>query len=232
MQVHQFRYAADNLAYLICAEHSALAIDPGAVTEILSFLEANGLKLRAVTNTHTHPDHTTGNAAILDKTGAEYLAPADLIGRESLTLEDNRIDVYHTPGHTEDSLIFHLDGRLVTGDTLFTGKAGRCFTGDPKRFLRSIKLIMGFPEDTVIYGGHDYVLEYLDTAAAIEPENPAVEEFRSRYNPDHVCSTLADEFRINPTLRFNTDSLTAVLKERGLAAESEYDRWRSVLSIV
>ncbi len=232
MQFYQFRYGQDNLAYLICGKKTALAVDPGAVEEILSFLTASGLKLQAVVNTHSHPDHTGGNVAILAATDAEYFTCEELIGRNSLVLEGHRICIYHTPGHTEDSLIFHVDSALITGDTLFTGKVGRCFTGDRQQFLQSIKMIMRFPEETVIYGGHDYVLEYLNTAAKIEPGNTAIEEFRRRYDPRRVCSTLAEEFRMNPTLRFNTDSMIAVLKQRGLAVDTEYDRWCSVLSIV
>lgn len=232
MQFHQFRYGQDNLAYLICGEKTALAVDPGAVSEILSFLAAAGIKLQAVVNTHSHPDHTSGNTAILAATDAEYFTPEELIGRSSLVLEGRHINIYHTPGHTEDSLIYHVDSTLITGDTLFTGKVGRCFTGDRQRFLQSVKFIMDFPPETVIYGGHDYVLEYLDTAARIEPENEAIAEFRRSYDPARVCSTLADEFRINPTLRFNTDSLASVLKQRGLPADTEYDRWCSILSIV
>ncbi|MCF8120673.1 MAG: MBL fold metallo-hydrolase [Deltaproteobacteria bacterium] len=232
MRIRQFRYAADNLAYLIYGENAALAVDPGAVEDMLTFLEKSGLTLQAVVNTHSHPDHTTGNKSILEQTKAVFMDTEILLKEPFLELEGDRIAVYHTPGHTQDSVIFQVDRSLVTGDTLFTGKAGRCFTGDLARFLKSIKRIMAFPSRTVIYGGHDYVLEYMDTAKAIEPNNTAIDDFLETYTPDHVCSTLADEYRINPTLRFNTDSLIHVLKERGLATATEYERWQSVMSIV
>ena len=232
MHIRQFRYGADNLAYLICGKTAAIAVDPGAVEDMLGYMNQSGLTLQTVVNTHTHPDHTTGNKALLRQSRAAYRDMASLLEESSLELEGNRIAVHHTPGHTEDSVVFQVDRSLLTGDTLFTGKAGRCFTGNLARFLESIKKIMAFPEDTVIYGGHDYVIEYMETAKAIEPHNTAIEDFLKTYTPDHVCSTLADEYRINPTLRFNTDSLIHVLKERGLATATEYERWQSVMSIV
>lgn len=232
MDIQQFRYGEDNLAYLICAKTAALAVDPGATDEILSFLDRFGLKLEYVINTHTHADHTVGNAAVLDVTGADYISPADLRKQKYLELAGNRIDIFHTPGHSEDALVFHFGNTLVTGDTLLTGKAGRCFTGDLKRFFTSIKLIMAFPDDTIIYGGHDYVLEYMATAKKIEPANTAIDAFAAQYDPTRVCSTLADEYQINPTLRFNTDSIIDVLKQSGLPVETELDRWQSIMSIV
>lgn len=232
MKIRQFKYASDNLAYLLYHDARGMAIDPGAVGDMLAFLETSGIQLAYVVNTHTHPDHTSGNAAMIEATGAEYLDTASLIRRSFLELAGKRIDVFHTPGHSEDSVIFHVDDTLVTGDTLFTGKAGRCFTGDLEEFLASIKRIMSFPDETVIYGGHDYVLEYMETAKQIEPGNQAINAFLAAYNPEHVRSTLADEYRINPTLRFNRAPMIDILKGRGLAVETEYDRWRSVMSIV
>jgi hydroxyacylglutathione hydrolase len=232
MEIKQFRYGVDNLAYVIHEGTVALTVDPGAVEEILSFVTSAGLQLQAVVNTHTHPDHMIGNEAIVAATGADYIAPAELIRRGYLELEQKRLDIHHTPGHTEDSLVLYFDGVLVTGDTLFTGKAGRCFTGDLEKFLASIQWIMALPENTVIYGGHDYVLEYLETARQVEPENAAIEAFAARYDPAPACSTLADEYQINPTLRFNTPELIAVLEARGLPVGTEYERWQSVMSIV
>ena len=232
MKIKQFRYSADNLAYLVYDETRAVAIDPGAVNDILAFLRQAGIQLKYIVNTHTHPDHTTGNGPLVNETGAQYLDMDTLMNKKSISLPGGSISVHHTPGHSPDSVVFYFDNVLVAGDTLFNGKVGRCFTGDLKGFLSSIKFIMSFPDDTVVYSGHDYVLEYMETAKAIEPDNNAVEEFISRYNPGHVYSTLAEEFRINPTLRFNTRELIDILKARGLPVATEYDRWQSVMSIV
>ena len=58
MEIKQFRYSADNLAYLIYDESQAIAIDPGAVNDILAFLNQSDIELTYVANTHTHPANT------------------------------------------------------------------------------------------------------------------------------------------------------------------------------
>ena len=238
MEIKQFKYAADNLAYLIYDNDNTdnnnrgIAVDPGATEEIMAFIKQRGIELSYVVNTHTHADHTSGNSSILKSTNAEYLDMASLIDEGSIELSGELIRVYHTPGHTRDSVVFHFEGILLTGDTLLTGKAGRCFTGDLKRFLESMKLIMSLPDETIIYGGHDYVEEYMQTAKMVEPHNKAIEAFLAKYKPDKVFSTLAEEYKINPTLRFNEKSVIEVLRKKGLPVETEYERWCSIKSIV
>ncbi len=232
MKIKQFRYAADNLGYLLYNRNAAMAVDGGAVDAMVSFIRKNGLELTYVTNTHSHPDHTSGNQALLDRSNAEFLNHRRLIDIGHVTLEGEKIAVYHTPGHTEDSIIFYFKGVLVTGDTLFNGKAGRCFSGNTRGFLESIKLIMGFPEDTVIYAGHDYVEEYMATARGLEPNNPHIDGYLAQYDPNHVCSLLKDEMHVNPSLRFNDERMISVLKTRGFKIESAYDRWMSIMNLV
>lgn len=233
MHIQQFRYDVDdNLGYLLYGEKSAMAVDPGAVEEMVSFLGKRGLTLQTIVNTHSHPDHTIGNDAMRSKTGADIIDMNTLISNPVLHLESERIEVYHTPGHSQDSVIFHVGSDLITGDTLLVGKAGRCFTGDLDRYFESIRLIMTFPDATMIYGGHDYVLEYMETARKIEPDNPAIDEFLKTYSPDLVRSTLAREYQINPTLRFNAEPLITILEAHGLPVETALDRWRSIMSLV
>jgi len=232
MNIKQFRYSADNLGYLIYGKRSAMAIDGGAAGDILDFVEANNLELHYVTNTHSHMDHTTGNAALLKGSGASFLEYGKLIEDGSVEIEGEIIKVYPTPGHTDDCIVFYLDNTLISGDTLFIGKVGRCFTGDHKRFLESVKLIMEFPEDTEIYPGHDYVEEYLDFVRMFEPDNPDVDPVHKSYDPNHVRSTLEQEFRIDPFLRFNDKKIISILESRNLPCSTESERWESLLSIM
>ncbi len=46
-----------------------------------------------------------------------------------IVIDDFEIEVLDTPGHTDDSLSFSVDGCLITGDTLFNGTVGNCFSG-------------------------------------------------------------------------------------------------------
>jgi hydroxyacylglutathione hydrolase len=71
----------------------------------------------------------------------------------------------------------------------------------------------------------------LDFAKYLEPENKDIDCFLQNYDPAHVRSTLGEELKVNPYLRFNTPEMMAVLEKRGLSTNTEEDRWRSLMSI-
>lgn len=231
LSIQQFKYASDNLGYVIHGGREAMAVDGGAVTDILSFLASRGLELRYVTNTHGHPDHTPGNARLLEGTDARLVKPLDAAAKATLLLEGERIEVQPAPGHTRDCVTFHLPDCMITGDTLFNGTVGNCFSGDMKAFYDTIKRLMALPDRTRVYAGHDYVTESMAFARLMEPDNPHIETFLATYDPKHVCSTLADERRVNPYVRFNDPDIIRVLEQRGLPVATEYERWESIMSL-
>ena len=57
MKVKQFRYSKDNLGYLVYGSKTAIAIDPGAVNGMISFAKEIKVKIKYVTNTHSHYNH-------------------------------------------------------------------------------------------------------------------------------------------------------------------------------
>jgi len=247
--LEQFR-CGDNLAYLLYGQREAVAIDGVAWEEILGFLDKHGLTLTYVTNTHGHFDHTGGNEPLLHHTRARYLDNNEFSDGEAIVIEGEAIRVYRTPGHTADSVCFHTGskasrpgevpptasaliagGFLLTGDTLFNGTVGNCFSGDQRAFFRSIKRLMSLPGDTLIYAGHDYVRDSVAMAKQLEPDNRDIDRFRQTYDPDHVYSTLAEELKINPYLRFNAPAIIALLKEYDLPCATEEERWLSLMSI-
>jgi len=231
LKVKQFRYGADNLGYLVYGSESALIVDGGAAEAILSFIADRRLSLRLVANTHGHADHTGGNRTLLAATAARFLPPADLPDGGAIVLDGEKVRIIHTPGHTEDSLSFYTGHALIAGDTLFNGTIGNCFSGDLEGFYRSIRKLMELPDETIVYAGHDYVKDSLAFARRLEPENAALDDFLRRYDTNHVFSTLADERRINPYLRFNEPGIVALLEKRGLPRETEWERWHSLMSI-
>jgi len=229
--IKQFRFSADNLGYVIHSRGMAAAIDGGAAESILDFLESEGLRLSWISNTHNHADHTAGNRMLIKRTGAPLLRFEDLQDRRIFRLDDLPVTARRTPGHTLDSVCFHAGDDLVTGDTLFNGTVGNCFTGDLDAFYRSIRLLTAFPPATRIYAGHDYVRDSMEFARRIEPENMFIDAFLKRYDPARVFSTLEDEFRINPYLRFNEPEIIKLLKSRGLPCGTEEERWKSLMSM-
>lgn len=231
LQIRQFLYGADNFAYLVYGKRTAVAIDGGAVDDILGFIDDAGLELAYVIHTHSHADHTAGSHRLLKRSNANRLSQDELIGQRRISIDENEIHIYHTPGHTQDSVVFHTGGFLVTGDTLFNATVGNCFSGDLRALYHSISYLLTFPENTLIYCGHDYVAESLAFAKLIDPENKQIDIYQEKYNPDHVVSTLGDEKKVNPYLRFNAPTIVAQLARRGLPTDTEYRRWESLMSI-
>ena len=231
LKIKQFFYGGDNLGYLLYAATRALAIDGGAVDEIMAFVRENGLTLATVTNTHGHGDHTTGSRQLTKAAGAVHLDHRRFTDGHTLFMDGETVTVRLTPGHTTDSVIFATDDCLITGDTLFNGTVGNCFSGDLKAFYRSILLLLGYPGTTRIYAGHDYVAASLAFARQLTPNNRAIDAYADRYDKNHVVSSLNDERAVNPYLRFNDPEIIRLLESKGLPTETEYQRWEGIMSI-
>jgi hydroxyacylglutathione hydrolase len=231
LRIQQFRYSADNFAYVIYGDTSAGVVDGGAVEKILAFLADTNLTLQFIAHTHQHADHTVGTGRLKDRTGATVLDNQTLQNRKEIRLEGQKITVLETPGHTADSLCFYFGDVLISGDTLFNGTIGNCFSGDLKGFFSSIKGLMALPAETVIYAGHDYVRDAMAFARSLEPENRAIDQFLEKYDPDRVFSSLQEELQVNPYLKFNDSRIVAVLAKRGLPVDTEYRRWESLMSL-
>jgi hydroxyacylglutathione hydrolase len=231
LRVEQFRYNADNFTYLFYGKSQAIAIDGGAVDEIIRFLDQNCLALMYVTNTHQHFDHTSGNEQLLKKFQVKFLDFADLSDNKEIKIDSENILIYRTPGHTDDSICLHAGNILITGDTLFNGTIGNCFSGNLKNFYLSIKRLMSLPSETMIFAGHDYVKDSLAFARYLEPENGEIDRFRNSYDFNYVYSTIAEERKINPYFRFNEAPIVALLQARRLPCKTEWERWQSLMSI-
>ena len=162
----------DNFSYLVGCEatRQALVIDPGPdVERIVSEAEKEGLEIVTIVNTHTHGDHTAGNAALKALTGAKIVLHALdaggypggdvlLTDEKALQLGEISFEVIHTPGHTPGGICLYAQGNLFTGDTLFVGDSGRTDLsgGDRPALGKSIRRLMQLPDDTRVWPGHDY----------------------------------------------------------------------------
>jgi glyoxylase-like metal-dependent hydrolase (beta-lactamase superfamily II) len=162
----------DNFCYIVGCEKTrkALVIDPGRdVDLIVSVAEKQGLEIETIVNTHTHGDHTAGNAELKSLTGAKIIIhaldaagyhTADVLLKDEKTLQLGGItfDIIHTPGHTPGGICLYAQGNLFTGDTLFVGDSGRTDLpgGDRPTLGESIRRLTQLPDDTIIWPGHDY----------------------------------------------------------------------------
>ncbi|KPA12191.1 hydroxyacylglutathione hydrolase [Candidatus Magnetomorum sp. HK-1] len=231
MQIKQFRYYNDNLAYLVHGKTDAIAIDGGSVNDILGYLSKNGLTLKYVFNTHNHGDHTPGNQRLLNATNARFISCKDLAASKELTFETTSINIYETPGHTLDSICFHINDYLITGDTLFNGTVGNCFTGDETSFVNSLKKLSALGEQTIIYPGHDYVQPAMKFAKNHEIESSRIQAFLESYNPKHVFSTLSQEKGHNPFLRLDRPEIQKMLINNDLPVKTETELFQSLKKI-
>ena len=88
---------------------------------------------------------------------AEFLKENDII-----TLETNpqvKLKVIHTPGHTQDSVLFYdeQNNLAFVGDTIFKASIGRTDFpgGNTQQLKNSIETkVFSLPDDTVLYSGH------------------------------------------------------------------------------
>ena len=231
MNIQQFKYSSDNLGYLVYSTSQGVAIDAGGVEEILAFVEKNNIHIKYITNTHSHYDHTSGNQALLKRTTAQFIDCRQIKSDQTIDLDHEILEVFHTPGHTDDSVTFKADNFLITGDTLFNGTIGNCFTGDLNGFFQSLKRLISLPKDTKIYGGHDYVIESMEIAKSIEKNNPHIEEYIKKYNSGLIVSTLDEELRVNSYLRFNAPAMINNLQKKNMPTNTEFARFKSIMEI-
>ena len=195
-----------NFVYLIGSHDTRkVAVVDAAweIDEILRLASADDMEITHAFVTHTHPDHVGGEFAgmriegvtellnrckakvVVHKTEAEFLrtlSASDIIQTESgdkIDVGGIEIKLLHTPGHTPGSQCFLVDGRIVSGDTLFIGSCGRVDLpgSSPEQMYYSLtEKLMALPDETVLFPGHNY--------------------------SPRPTSTMGDEKRTNPYLQF------------------------------
>jgi glyoxylase-like metal-dependent hydrolase (beta-lactamase superfamily II) len=155
-------------SYLIGPDGSgdAVLIDAGIFDEgLLKLVEDNGLYIRWVLLTHIHHGHVHG-LNTLEKIYEAGIYASDperleepllpLSRRQTVECGPFSFKVLETPGHSNDSVCFLLEGMLFTGDTLSAGSIGRTATGYERALLLSSirKQILSLEEDVIIFPGH------------------------------------------------------------------------------
>ncbi len=169
-----FDAASSTYTYLLASEagREALLIDPvkDKTAEYLQIVDELGLKLVRAIDTHTHADHVTALGDLRNATGcitvmgeftkAECVSEQIRDG-ERLQQGDLQLQAIYTPGHTDESFSFLLNGQdaVFTGDVLLIRGSGRTDFqgGDPYKSYDSIvNRLFKLPDSTLVYPGHDY----------------------------------------------------------------------------
>lgn len=157
--------------YLLSSElGNAILFDCGdEANRIMRAVEAERVTPKYIFITHGHHDHigavealrsrynipvviSQGESACLrNKTNLKIVAEGDVI-----TLDELRLKVLSTPGHTADGLTYLCQNLMFSGDTLFYEDCGRCDLagGDYGVMQRSLKKLADLPGDYTVLPGH------------------------------------------------------------------------------
>jgi hydroxyacylglutathione hydrolase len=213
---------SDNYIWLVhdSASRETLVIDPAEAEPVLAAARERGWTISQVWNTHWHPDHTAGNAAIKAATGARVTGPAaeadriptlDAMVRErdKVRLGDHVATVWETPAHTAGHVSYHFaeDDMIFVGDTLFAMGCGRLFEGDAAQMFANMQRLAALPGETLVYGAHEYTLANGRYAQVAEPDNRAIAERLAAVEAARAAgeatlpTTIALERATNPFMR-------------------------------
>jgi hydroxyacylglutathione hydrolase len=224
-----------NFHYLIaCPEtNEALAIDPFDYQLVLHRAKEKGWRITQILNTHEHFDHIDGNQAMVAATGAVVLAHANaadkIAGMDAglqagATVTVGRsvaLEVLDTPGHTMSHIcLFKKTGipALFSGDTLFNAGVGHCHSGGAPEVLyrTAVEQLAGLPDNTMVYPGHDYIVNNLRFTLDREPGNQVAQKLLAeveRQDPNQALITdMALEKQINTFFRLDSVEVIANLR--------------------
>jgi hydroxyacylglutathione hydrolase len=220
LSVRQFPCLSDNYGFLVRDEASGLVacIDTPDAEAIQRELATASWTLALILNTHWHPDHAGGNAALKAKTGAEVIGPREVeriaapdrvVGHgDVVMLGETRLDVIDTGGHTLGHVSYFdaADQIAFVGDTLFALGCGRLFEGTARQMWDSLQRIAALPATTMVYCAHEYTASNARFALSVDssPEllarTEAIFAARARGEPT-VPTSIALERATNPFLR-------------------------------
>src|SRR6056297_666994 len=145
----------------------AILVDPGIMdTKLLSLIEGNKYYVKSILVTHNHESHIKGIRTL------KKIYDADIYSFNPYVLEfptipikaedrftcasEISVEVIEIPGHSADSLVYHIGGMIFTGDVLAAGRVGNT----KNSFNRAILLhairekLFTLPDSTLVLPGH------------------------------------------------------------------------------
>jgi len=229
LQIHQFACLSDNYGFLIHdpASGETACIDTPDAAAYLAGAEAMGWRITQIWNTHWHPDHAGGNAAIQAATGCTISGPAEvqahfpldhaLAGGDMVTLGGRTAAVIDVGGHTNGHIAYHLPDSAVAfvGDALFALGCGRMFEGSAPQFWASLSRLKALPGETSLYCAHEYTASNARFASHADPDNAALAGYVREIGERRAAGLatvpfgLARELAANPFLRADDPAMQA-----------------------
>jgi hydroxyacylglutathione hydrolase len=233
MKIQSIKAFSDNYIWLVSTNEGNLVIDPGDSQPVIDFLSQKNITLTDILLTHHHYDHVGGVAGLKKNMLGYVYGPNNpqIEGVNNHLIEGNifkscglNFEVIEIPGHTLDHIAYFINGPkqpvLFCGDTLFSGGCGRVFEGTYDQMYESLMKLRQLPENTLVYCGHEYTLNNLKFAEAVEPNNQAIlsyiatcEEKLKKFQTT-LPSNIKLELQINPFMRCdNMDLRQAIAKK-------------------
>lgn len=221
LDVRLFSCLNDNYGILVRDRETGIVatVDTPDAAAIMAELQTSGWgRIDLVLNTHWHPDHTQGNAALKAETGCQIIGPQEVrkaapidrvvAGGDLVMLGGTELEVTETPGHTLGHIVYRsvADSQAFVGDVLFTLGCGRLFEGSPQQMWNSLQTLASWPDATVIWCAHEYSAANARFALGLDdrPEMAAraaeIFAMRERGEPT-VPTTIGAEKAFNPFLR-------------------------------
>jgi glyoxylase-like metal-dependent hydrolase (beta-lactamase superfamily II) len=166
-------------SYILAGDKTCAIIDPRRDIDIyLDITRDMRIKITHILETHLHADFISGHIDLEKRTGAQVYAPekancdfehVPLSEGDSIEIEDIRLDIVETPGHTPEHLSYIVTDisrgkepvAVFCGDTMFVGDVGRpdLFPGRAEELASKLydtlhEKLLNLPEFCEIYPAH------------------------------------------------------------------------------
>jgi hydroxyacylglutathione hydrolase len=222
LEIIRIPVLSDNYVWLVHEPDSGetMVVDPAVAEPVLAEASQRGWTITAIWNTHWHPDHTGGNAAIKEATGCTIIGPEaereriptlDVLVKEGDVVRLGAVEaqVIDVPAHTAGHIAYHFasEQAAFVGDTLFAMGCGRLFEGTAAQMYSNMRKLEALGDATAVYCAHEYTQSNGRFALTVEPDNAAlvarmaaVNAAREKGEPT-VPTTIALERATNPFMR-------------------------------
>lgn len=233
INIHPVAAFTDNYIWLIesMGTGRVMIVDPGDAEPVVKVLQQNKWTVAAILITHHHADHTGAINKLLQHYDCAVYGPAEediggvthpVAAASSISLDADFPDftIVDTPGHTPGHISYLVEGCLFCGDTLFAAGCGRLLGGTASQLHDSLTQLASLPATTRIFCAHEYTLNNLKFALAVEPTNIDIqqrikdtEKLRAAHLPS-LPSTMAIELLTNPFLRCEQPTVIAAAEKQ------------------
>jgi hydroxyacylglutathione hydrolase len=247
LKVHQVPAWQDNFIWLIEYNEAGdvAAVDGPEASGVLAYCEQNGLNLKVILNTHTHPDHIGINHELNRMGKLEGLRVVGCAARandvpgitekvsdgDSVMLGGISGQALLTEGHIDGHISYVFEDVLFCGDALFGGGCGYLFDGPPKKMFDSLHRLGKLAPETKVCCAHEYTQDNLTFAWSIEQGNPDLagrikDVWRIRAEGGStIPSTIGMELATNPFMRQGSqeirDSVSRAMPDASTESDEE-----------